>query len=446
MMTRKLPRRTVLRGMGTAMALPLLEAMGPVAALAAPARKAPLRMAFLFVPNGKHMEDWTPKTDGPGYELPYILEPLKNVKNDLMVLTGLTHDKARPNGDGPGDHARSTAAFLTGCQARKTAGADIKLGVSVDQIAAQHLGRQTRFPSLEIGCEGGRQAGNCDSGYSCAYSSAISWRAESTPVAKEINPRLVFERLFGNGDAEESAESRAVRDRYKKSILDFVLDDAKALKPQLGLHDQHKLEEYFAGVRELEQRLARADAGHELQLDGMKLPERPPSDYGEHLRLMADMLVLAFQADLTRVATFMLANDGSNRPYRQINVSEGHHDLSHHGRDPAKQAKIREINRFHVQHLAYLLEKLKSAKEGNGTLLDNCMLVYGAGISDGDRHNHDNLPVILAGRGGGTIKPGRHVVYPDNTPMANLFMSMLDRMRVPADHVGDSTGRLDHLT
>jgi len=427
------------------MALPLLEAMAPVASFAAPAvKKGPLRMAFLFVPNGKHMQDWTPSAEGAGYELPYILEPLKTVKDDLMVLTGLTHDKARPNGDGAGDHARSTAAFLTGCQARKTAGADIKLGVSVDQIAAQHLGRQTRFPSLEIGCEGGRQAGNCDSGYSCAYSSAISWRAEATPVAKETNPRLVFERLFGNGNSQETGESRSLRDRYQKSILDFVLDDAKNLKSQLGLHDQRKLEEYFTGVRELEQRLARA-GDKTVEMGDMKLPAGIPADYDEHLRLMADMMALAFQADLTRIATFMLANDGSNRPYRMINISEGHHDLSHHGRDPAKQAKIREINRFHVQHLAYLLEKLKSIKEGNGTLLDNCMIVYGAGISDGDRHNHDNLPVLLAGRGGGTIKPGRHVRYPDNTPMANLFMGMLDRLHVPADHVGDSTGRLDNL-
>jgi hypothetical protein len=446
-MTRPLSRRTVLRGLGTAIALPVFEAMLPVGALAAPAagRKGPLRLAFIFAPNGMHMPDWTPAAEGAEFQLPYILEPFEKVRGKLAVLTGLTHDKARPNGDGPGDHARSTAAFLTGCQPRKTAGADIKAGISADQIAAQHIGQNTRFPSLELGCERGAQAGNCDSGYSCAYSSSISWRSESTPMAKETDPRLVFERLFGNGDRQETAESRALRDRYRKSILDFVTEDASRLKSQLGLSDRHKLDEYLTGVRELEQRVTRA--GQEIAVvSGVTRPTGVPPEFGEHIRLMTDMIALAFQADLTRVATFMIANDGSNRPYREIEISEGHHDLSHHGGDPAKQAKIREINHFHMLQLARFLVKLDSIKEGQGTILDNSMIVFGCGISDGNRHNHDDLPVWLAGRGGGIIKSGRHIVYPNNTPMANLFLSLLDRMGVPADHVGDSTGRLPNLT
>ncbi len=447
-MSKQLSRRTVLRGLGTTMALPVLDAMLPASTLAAPAAKkaAPLRMAFVFVPNGKHMPDWKPKAEGPLAELPYILEPLKNVREKITVLTGLTHDKARPNGDGPGDHARSTAAFLTGCQPRKTAGADIKVGISADQIAAQKIGHLTRFPSLEIGCERGAQAGNCDSGYSCAYSSNIAWRSENQPVAKEVDPRAVFDRLFGSGDTKEMDENRARRELYRKSILDFVLEDARSLKTQLGHRDQAKLDEYFSSVREIEQRLARAGKEGGVSVGGVQRPSGiPREDFGEHIRLMADMLALAFQADLTRVATFMIANDGSNRPYRMINVSEGHHDLSHHGRDPAKQEKIRQINRFHVTQLAYLREKLDAVKEGDSTLLDNCMIVYGCGISDGDRHNHDDLPALLAGRGGGTFKSGRHAVYPDETPMTNLFLSLLDRMKVPADHVGDSTGRLQGL-
>jgi Protein of unknown function (DUF1552) len=442
-----IPRRTFLRGVGTAMALPLLEAMLPLSALAQSAKKArPNRMAFLFVPNGAHMPAWTPAAEGPGFELPSILEPLKNVRDSVMVLSGLTQNGARPLGDGPGDHARSAAAWLTGCHPRKTSGADIKVGISVDQLAAQKIGHWTPFPSLELGCERGAQAGDCDSGYSCAYSSCIPRRTEATPVAKEVNPRLVFERLFATGDPQETAESRHRRERYKKSILDFVLDDAAQLRKQLGTHDQRKLDEYFSGVREIEQRLARAETldAQARQVIGSR-PTGAPADFGEHLRLMCDMLVLAFQADLTRVCTFMLANEGSNRSYRLIGVGEGHHDLSHHGQNPEKQEKIRQINRFHVTQLAYLLEKMQSIREGEGTLLDNSMVVYGGGISDGDRHNHDELPILLAGKGAGTIKTGRHVRYAKDTPMSNLFLSLLDRIGVPAETIGDSTGRLQQL-
>jgi hypothetical protein len=432
---------------GTALALPMLEAMLPITALAqSPARGRATRMAFLFVPNGIHMPDWTPTTDGPGFTLPYILEPLDKVRDSVMVMTGLTQQNAFGLGDGPGDHARSAAAWLTGCHPRKTSGADIKNGISVDQLAARKLGSLTPYPSLEIGCERGGQSGDCDSGYSCAYSSSISWRGEATPVAKEVDPRLVFERLFGNGDPSETAESRQRRDRDRQSILDFVLDDASRLKARLGVRDQAKLDEYFTGVREVEQRVSRA---HRATLAVAQTtggaPLGVPSNYGEHIRLMCDMMVLAFQTDLTRIGTFMFANEGSNRSFREIGIPEGHHDLSHHGGMAEKQAKLRRINHYQIEQVAYLLEKMQAIKEPHGTLLDSSMLVFGGGISDGNRHNHDDLPVFIAGKGGGTIHSGRHITYKPGTPMTNLFLSMLDRAGVPAETIGDSTGRLQQL-
>jgi hypothetical protein len=446
-MSRSIPRRTFLRGVGTALALPMLEAMLPSSVLAAPALvKRPVRLGFMFVPNGIHMEDWTPKAEGADFELPYILEPLQDLREHLTVLTGLTHDKARANGDGPGDHARSAAAFLTGSQPRKTHGADIKVGISVDQYASQQIGQKTRFGSLELGLERGGQAGNCDSGYSCAYSSNISWRSENTPVPKEVDPGLVFDRLFATGDAKERAESRARRDRYRLSVLDSVQDDAQRLKSQLGMKDQQKLDEYFTSVRELERRVTFAGSGVDAP-EGAVRPGGIPGAYHEHARLMLDMLALAFQADLTRISTFMFANEGSNRPYKDIEITDGHHDLSHHGGDPEKHDKIRRINRHHMEQFAYFLKKLDSLKEADGSsVLENSLIVYGCAISDGNRHNHDDLPVLLLGKGGGTITAGRHVRYPKETPMNNLYLSLLDRMEVPIDSLGDSTGRLPGLT
>lgn len=442
--TMPVTRRTALRGLGVSVGLPWLESLGGTAG-AAEAAAPPRRMAFIFVPNGVHVPDWTPSTDGFGFELPYILEPLRSVQNDLLVLSGLTHDKGRANGDGPGDHARSASVFLTGAQPRKTAGANIRSGISVDQVGANHIGRQTRFASLELGCERGRGAGNCDSGYSCAYSSNISWASETTPVGKETNPRSVFERLFAGGSRAEADEARARRDLLRKSILDYVSEDARRLQRRLGQADQRKLDEYLTGVREIEQRLERADAAPVEATVDYPVPAGIPGDYGEHMKLMCDMMVLAFQTDSTRIATCMFANAGSNRSYRQIGVADGHHDLSHHQGDAEKHARIREINRYHVAHLAYLLERLKSVPEGTGSLLDHSMIVYGSGLSDGNRHNNENLPVLLAGRGGGTIDTGRHVRYPEETPMCNLFLSMLDRLGAPVDFIGDSTGRLRGL-
>lgn len=442
----QLSRRTVLQGLGVSLALPLLEAMTPSSLLAAAApRVAPRRMAFLYVPNGIHMEAWTPDAVGPLTKLTPTLEPLAPFKDDLMVLTGLTADKARANGDGPGDHARAMSAFLTGCQPRKTAGSNIKVGISADQFAAQQIGSATKFPTLEIGVEGGRQAGNCDSGYSCAYSNSISWRTESSPVAKETSPRLVFQRLFG-GRSDRPGADRT--EAYRKSLLDFVAEDARRLKMRLGSGDARKLDEYLDGVREIERRLQRFDRTTTTTEapGGAKAPAGgPPRSVSDHIRLMADMMVLAFQADLTRICTFVFANEGSNRPYREIGISEGHHDLSHHGRKKEKQDKIQRINKFHVEGLAYLLGRLRGIKEGERSLLDSCMIAYGSGNSDGNRHNHDNLPILLMGKGGGTLKPGRHLRYRRETPLNNLWVELMDRMGVKVDRFGDSKGRLSGL-
>lgn len=439
-----IPRRTVLRGLGAAVSLPLLEAMFPFGAFAQSLKVKPTRMAFIFAPNGVDIANWTPASEGALGVLPSILQPFDPIKSKLNVLTGLAQHNAFALGDGPGDHARSTATWLTGVHVKKTAGSDIEAGISADQVAAQQIGMANRFPSLEIGCERGAQAGDCDSGYSCAYSSSISWRGASTPNAKEVNPRLVFERLFGSGTPED-AESRAKRQKYRLSILDLVSEDASKLKGQLGQRDQKKVEEYLTGVREIERRLQSLESKQvERALQGAVRPTGVPADFGEHIRLMGDMMILAFQADLTRICTFMIANDGSNRSYPMIGVSEGHHDMSHHGKNPDKLDKKQRIDRFHAEQVAYILRKMDSIKELDGTLLDNSMVIYGAGISDGDRHNHDNLPLVLAGRGAGLLT-GRHLVYPDNTPMNNLFLSMLDRLGCRMDQLGDSTGKLQGL-
>jgi hypothetical protein len=443
----------VLRGVGTAIALPWMEAMASaaeitVASTAKAKATAPLRMAFLYIPNGVHMPSWRPSQEGSEFALPETLEVLKPFKDDLLVLTGLAQDNAAAHGDGGGDHARSLACFLTGTHPLKTDGANIKAGVSVDQVAAEKIGKHTRFASLELGIDRGAQSGNCDSGYSCAYSSNISWRSPTTPMAKEVNPRLVFDRLFASQARGVSGAERSRRDLYKRSILDFVAEDASQLRGRLGTTDRRKLDEYLTAVRELEQRVTKAGSGSESEVDlpkGFRKPTGIPQDNKEHIRLMCDLMVLAFQGDVTRISTFMFANEGSNKSYSFIGVPEGHHDLSHHGGDPKKHEKIKTINKFHVEQFAYLLGKLKTIREGEGTLLDNLMLVYGSGISDGNRHNHNDLPILVAGRGAGTIKTGRHVKYANNTPLNNLYLSLLDRIGTPVDSLGDSTGRLDKL-
>ncbi|MBS1714882.1 MAG: DUF1552 domain-containing protein [Armatimonadetes bacterium] len=436
----RIDRRTFLKGVGVAVALPALESLAPFAA--AQAKAAPVRTAFLFVPNGVDMAGWTPAAEG-ALGLSPILAPLKEVQGSLNVVSGLAQMHAFANGDGPGDHARSCATWLTGVQARKTSGADISVAVSADQIAAQAVGRSTKFASLELGCERGALAGDCDSGYSCAYSSSVSWRGPSTPNAKEVNPRAVFERLFGEGPEGGSAVSSAERQATRRSVLDYVLEEAESLKSRLGTRDKSKLDEYLEGVREIEMRLERFEkANANAQGQGFKVPGSAPSDRGEHVRIMGDMMVLAFQADLTRVCTLMFANEGSNRPYREIGINDGHHDISHHGNDAAKLEKKRQIDTFHVEQLAYILKRMQSVKEGSSSLLDNTVLVYGGGISDGNRHNHDDLPILVAGKAGGRLKTGRHLVVKPQTPMTNLLLNVLDYAGVNVERLGDSTGKL----
>lgn len=438
-------RRTLLKGVGTAVALPFLESIAPLEALASTKVAAPVRMAFFFVPNGIEMAHWTPAAQGSAFELPTILQPLTPFRSSLTVMTGLSQHNAMALGDGPGDHARSAATWLTGVHPKKTAGEGIEGGISVDQVAASRVGDLTRFRSLELGCEGGALAGDCDSGYSCAYSSTISWSSPTTPVPKEVNPRLVFERLFG-GNVGERAESLAKRNRYRLSILDLVQSDAKALTAKLNATDKRSLDEYLASVRELEQRLEAIERDRRLpSLPQGVNPSARPQSFGEHIRLMGDMMVLAFQADLTRICTFMVANEGSNRSYAEAGVSDGHHEVSHHGGNEEKLAKKRAIDVFHMQQFAYILGRLASVKEGDKSLLDNCAIVYGGGISDGNAHNHNNLPVLLAGKAGGKLKPGSHVVFPDETPLNNLYLSLLDKIDVPVETLGNSTGKLATL-
>ena len=435
-------RRTVLRGAGAAMALPLLESMLPRSAWAAPEKFIGNRMAFVYIPNGAIMQHWTPQQVGANFSLPKTLQPLQSFQKDMLVLSGLAHDKARANGDGAGDHARDSAAFLTGAQPRKS-DSDIYVGQSVDQYAAERIGTQTRFPSLELGIESGRQAGRCDSGYGCAYQSNISWRTPTTPMAKEINPRAVFERLFGKGDGQRA---QAKRMHYRKSILDFVAEDAKALTDKVGGSDRRKLDEYFTSVREIEERLDRATADQPQVSPLMPtVPESIPDDWADHVRLMYDLMVAAFQTDSTRIITFMLANSSSNRSYKEIGVPDAHHELSHHRNDQQKMNRLQKVDQYMIDQFAYFLQKLKNTKEGDGTLLDHSMILYGCSISDANRHAHHDLPVLLAGGGNGTLKPGRHIRYEKETPMTNLFLSMLDKMQVEAGSFGDSTGRAAHL-
>ena len=440
-----LARRTFLRGIGATIALPMLDAMTP--AFAAASRlgsNTPRRVAFVYVPNGIIMKDWTPAADGSAFDFPRILKPLEPFRKDLLVLSGLTHNTGRALGDGPGDHARAAASFLTGVHPKKTAGADISSGVSVDQIAAQKIGAATRFASLELGCEDGRLVGNCDSGYSCAYSNSISWRTTSTPMPPEVNPRAVFERLFG--DASETPEARAKRLGYNKSILDFVLEDTQRLKGDLGKTDRRKLDEYLDAVREIERRIELAEHDSQQFTPTIEKPAGVPVEFADHVRLMFDLMALAFQADLTRISTFMICREGSTRTYREIGVSDAHHPLTHHRGNPEWIEKVAKINSFHLEQFAYFVAKLKATPDGDGTLLDRMMVVYGSGLADGNQHTHNDLPVAIAGGGNGALRPGRHVRYPKETPMTNLYVAMLDHMGITPEHIGDSTGELQHLT
>ena len=440
--TRKhLHRRSFLKGMGAVVALPVLDAMTPALARAA---QAPVRLAFTYVPNGIVMNDWTPAAEGAAYEFTRILKPLEPFRKDMLVLSGLAHRNGAALGDGPGDHARAGASYLTGVHPRKTAGADIQNGISVDQIAAQHIGDQTRFASLELGCDDSRTIGNCDSGYSCAYTNSLAWRGPATPMPPETNPRLVFERLFGDIDTSLSPEVRARRLRYRRSILDLVSERTSQLSSDLGPSDKRKLDEYLTSIREIERRIERSEQDMAHLTPGIDKPTGVPVEYPDYVNLMFDLQLIAFQTDQTRIVTMMMGREGSMRTYPEIGIPDPHHPLTHHRGNPDWIEKVTQVNSLHVKLFASFIDKLKSTPDGDGSLLDHSMIVYGSSLSDGNRHAHDDLPVVMFGRGG-RFRMGSHLVYPKQTPMTNLFLTLLDRMGVPSEKIGDSTGQIEHL-
>lgn len=440
-------RRNFLRGLGVGISLPAFQSIAPLTTQAAPTAVSetgvPLRTAFVYFPNGAIQNTWWPEAEGTDFKLSPTMQPLANVKKYVQVLGGLDHINATAGPDGAGDHARANATFLTGMRARKTDGSNIEVGTSVDQVIAQNVGHLTRFPSLELSCDGVRKAGRCDSGYSCAYQYNISWSSPNTPMTPEANPRLVFERLFGSGSVGERKENYLRRQQNQKSILDFVMDDAHSLEKQLGSQDQEKLDEYLTGVRAIEKRIEQSER-FDYEEPHIETPEGIPSDYGMHMDVMYDMLALAFQTDATRVATLLLAGDGTNRAFPQIGIPEGHHYLSHHQRNQEKIAKIEQIDLYYMQYFAKFLEKLDELKDVDGnSVLHNSMIVYGCGNSDGNRHTHTNLPIVMAGAAGGTMETNRYVKAND-VPMSNLFVSMIDRMGVEGvTRFGDSDGHLN---
>ncbi|MBL8860388.1 MAG: DUF1552 domain-containing protein [Planctomycetes bacterium] len=438
-----LDRRTILRGAGAVMALPLLESLSTPARAGERAVSAPRRLVFVYAPNGVNREAWTPPAKGTLDALPPTLEPLAPWRADLLVVGGLALHTARANGDGPGDHARANAAFLTCSQPRKADGA-IHVGVSIDQLVARRIGDRTRFRSIQLGCEDGAQSGQCDSGYACAYSSNLSWAGPSTPIPKEVDPRRLFDRLFRDGDLEESEEQRAERIARRRSVLDLVREDARRLATRLSTSDRRKLEEYQEAVRELERRLDGAARGGGDVPDSAR-PAGIPKDRGEHARLLADVLVLALAADATRIATFALANEGSNFSHRAIGVPQGHHEISHHGNDPAKRAGVALIDRFHVECFAHLVRRLAETEERGARLLDSVDVLYGSGIGDGNRHDHADLPVLLVGGG---LRGGRHVdaaAGVKETPLANLHVTLARRAGAGVERFADSTGVVEFL-
>jgi hypothetical protein len=446
-------RRHFLRGLGACVALPAFASFSPGKLFAASsgldlgvtATGAPLRAAFLYFPNGAIPAAWWPTGDEKDFQLSRTLQPLEPCLKHLQILGGLSDMSATPENDGGGDHARAGGTFLTGVRVKKSA-TEIHAGISIDQVMAREIGHLTRFPSLELTCETSRPTGNCDSGYSCAYQFNLSWSGPTTPMAAEANPRLVFERLFGAGPPEQRLANMKRRRQEQRSILDFVLDDARQMQRQLNLHDKDKLDQYLTGVRELETRIARAEKLGDPKDPKVAEPDGIPASYGEHMQTMFDILTLAFQTDSTRVATLLLAHDGSNRSFAEIGIPEGHHDLSHHFGNAEKIQKVSDIDQWYIKQLAAFLQKLDQTKDVDGnSLLHNSMIVYGSGNADGNRHSHVNLPIIFAGSGGGTLKPGRYVKG-SATPSTNLYLSMADRMGLKTlSRFGDSTGPMTNV-
>jgi hypothetical protein len=449
-------RRRFLKGLGACVALPAFDSLVPIslraaesiASAATPASAAaPVRMAFVYFPNGAIPQYWWPKSEGKAFELAQTMKPLETLKQHIQVLGGLDHVNATPGPDGPGDHARANGTFLTGVRVRKTAGADIHAGISIDQIVANQIGHLTRFPSLELSCEAARKTGNCDSGYSCAYQYNLAWRSPTAPVAPEANPRLVFERLFGSGAQGERKASIERRQEEERSILDFVMDDARTVQKQLGGRDRQKLDDYLTSVRDVEKRIQSAEAKFDSAPDPeVETPSGIPASYADHIQLMYDMLILAFQTDSTRIASLLLAHDGSNRTFTDLGFPEGHHNLTHHGGNKEMIEKVAQIDQFYMEQFAKFLQKLEDTKDADGqSLLHNSMIVYGCGNSDGNRHTHVNLPLVMAGAGGGAFNPGRYVNF-RSVPACNMYLTMADVMGAKdLPRFGDSTDRLAGL-
>ncbi len=446
-------RRTFLRGLGVCVGLPMLESLAPplrafaaaadpAARLAMTASGMPLRMGFIAFANGSNYEKWLPTGEGRDYQLNETFEPAAGVRDRFQIITSLAHDAANNWGDGPGDHARAGATFLTGCHAWKTLGARLHLGISADQIAARQIGHLTRHDSLQLGVEGTRMYGSCDTGYPCAYQFNISWASETLPLAPEPNPRIVFEKLFGGGADKQRTANLQQRLAARQSVLDFVRDDLSGVERKLGQNDRRKVDEYLEGVRSIERQIEKSEQ-FPTPPPLIAAPAGIPTDHELHVDLMYDLMALAYQIDATRVISFSVAPEGSNRPFLDLGITEGHHFLTHHGFDKTKIEKVRKIEKWYMERFAKFLRTLDGMKDADGTsVLDNSMIVYGSAIGDGNRHNHDELPVVLAGNGGGTLTPGRHLKLATSTPMTNLYAAMLHRMGVTAEKVGDSTGVL----
>lgn len=433
-----LSRRTLLRGLGTSVALPFLDAMTP--ARAAAPQRAPTRLLFVYVPNGVTMKDWTPATVGADFAFPRILKPLERFRDHVLVLSGLAHRTG--SSKTAGDHARASGTYLTGvCPLRTTRASEVKLGISADQMAAQAIGSQTRFPSLELGCEATRLVGSCDAGYSCAYQAGLSWRSATTPLPLETNPKQVFERLYGSLDGGLPPLARARLNEDRRSVLDYVNGRARGLMSRVGPDDRKKLDEYLTALREIEQRLQHTMDGRGPPAPGFEKPDGVPTDFAEHVRLMQDLLVVALQADLTRVATLSYGRESSNRSYPELGFSDSHHPITHHRNLPDLVEKVTKINVHHVRQFADFIDKLARVQDGDQTLLYRSQVVYGSSLSEGNGHDHLNLPIAVLGDGNGKVKSGRHIKVSE-TPLTNLFLSLLDGMDVTAPRLGDSTGRL----
>jgi hypothetical protein len=442
--TRKhIPRRTFLHGAGAALALPMLDAMTPALALEA---KRPIRMAFVEVPNGimNLNGEWTPKGEGTDFTLSPILQPLERHRDRMLVLSGLDQQNSAGLAfEVGGDHPRACTAWLTGTHAKMTSGADLHAGISVDQIAAREFGKYTQVASLEVGLETPEVVGACESAYGCAYYNTISWRNENTPLPMENRPRAIFERLFGDTGTTDPKVRLAMR-KEDRSILDAVNDSVKRLRGKLGGPDRGKIDQYLDAVRDVERRMQLAEAQGDRDLPEVAAPVGIPQVFSDYYKLMADLMVLAWQTDMTRVVTFQIGHEMSGRAYPELGFGDSHHSVTHHHGDPEKIAKTIQINTFHTKMLGYYLDKLRATPDGDGSLLDHAMILYGGALSDGNLHLYVNLPLVLVAGGVGGIKGGQHIRYPNRTPMTNLLLTMLDKANVPGvEKLGDSTGRLD---